>query len=122
MMGITAKINVFITIFSIFSMCFSQKARVVIDGQVDLKPLSDSIEIVVLKDGDTAPAGYIGVARGKFKTGPATIKCGERLMMKMMSDKAREIGATAFSLYNVREPDNVFSTCYRANVLFLRRE
>lgn len=122
MMEITAKINVFITIYALFSLCFSQKARVVLDEHPGLKPLSDSIEIVALKDGDTAPIGYVEVARGKFKTGPATIKCGERLMMKMVSDKARKIGANAFSLYNVREPDNVFSTCYQAKVLFLRRE
>lgn len=115
--------TIFFVFFILFAQCFAQRARVVLDGKVEKVKLSGPVLInEILPEGDSVIGGYVEMVRGEFKTGPATINCGERLMKSMIRDKAIEMGATAFRLYDVREPNNVTNTCYRAKVLFMRKE
>lgn len=100
----------------------SQKARVNIDTTAaTFSAIDAAAEVEQLKDGKTVPEGYIEVARGEFWTGPATIKCGERYMIECTERKAREIGATAFRFYDVKEPNMIINTCYKAKILFLKK-
>lgn len=113
----------FVLLMFVFAT-FAQKAKIVMNGEtiINLKPLLDSIKIVQLEDGCDVPTGYKLVARGRFKTGPATVKCGERLMIQKTKERARFIGAPFFSFCDVKEPNGVFNTCYRSKILFLIRE
>ena len=112
-----------IVISAIFFDGHCQRARVEIDSiKVTLQPLDDKTEIEQLKDGKDVPSGYIPIARGEFKTGVATLKCGERLMIQKTEDKARAIGATAFRFYEVKEPNIILNSCYKAKILFLKKE
>lgn len=111
-------------IFSaIFCNIYCQKARVMIEPvKITLDALPDTFDIEHLDDNSKVTAGYLPVARGEFKPGPVTVNCGERLMIKRTEEKARAIGATAFSFYDVKEPNFVLNSCYRAKILFLKKE
>lgn len=100
----------------------SQRARVNIDTTGGKFPALDAAaEVVQLKDGNAVPDSFEMVAQGEFWTGPATIKCGERYMIECTERKAREIGADAFRFYDVKEPNMIINTCYKAKILFLKR-
>lgn len=117
--------NAVIFVLCLFVLAtFAQKAKIVMNGEtlINLKPLLDSIKIVQFDDGCDTPEGYNPVATGRFRTGPLTIKCGERLMVKHAKEKARRIGTPFFRLCDVQEPDGVINTCYRAKILFFIRK
>lgn len=101
----------------------SQRAHVEILSKADtsLTAIDAKKDIEQIKDGNAVPDGYKEVARGEFKTGPATLKCGERFMIESTEKKAREIGADAFRFYEVKEPNMILNTCYKAKILFLKK-
>ena len=115
----------YLTLFIVcclFVPTFAQRAKVIIDTVlIQLEQISDKVEIEQLKDGTETPEGYNLVGKGHFWTGPATIKCGERLMVEMTGEKARAIGAGAFRFYDVKEPNMIINTCYKAKILFLKK-
>ncbi len=114
-------LSVFV-VLCLFVPSFAQRAKVVIDTVlIQLEKISDGIEIEQVKDGSAIPEGFDLIGKGHFWTGPATIKCGERLMTEMSGDAAREIGADAFRFYDVKEPNMIINTCYKAKILFLKR-
>lgn len=109
-------------ILCLFVPSFAQRAKVIIDTvMVELERVSDKIDIEQLKDGTEAPDGYDLIGKGHFWTGPATIKCGERYMIEMSGEAARKIGARAFRFYDVKEPNMILNTCYKAKILFLKK-
>lgn len=114
----------FILLMFVFT-AFAQKAKVLIDGDItlSLEALHDTVNIFQFdEEGPRKPNGYQIVAQGRFRAGPATIKCGERYMVKKIKEKCRNIGATAFKFTEVKEPNGFFNSCYRSKVLFLIRE
>lgn len=109
-------------VLCLFVPSFAQRAKVIIDTvMIELEKISDGIEIEQVKDGTGTPEGFQLVGKGHFWTGPATIKCGERLMTEMTGEAARKIGAGAFRFYDVKEPNVIINTCYKAKILFLKK-
>lgn len=114
---------VFIVVLCLFVPSFAQRAKVVIDTVfTELEKVSEKIEIEQVKDGTETPEGYNLVGKGHFWTGPATLKCGERLMISLTEETARKIGAGAFRFYEVKEPNMIINTCYKAKILFFRKQ
>lgn len=95
--------------------------RIIDNVLVELSALADTIIIQQLDDGETVPTGYEAIARGKWRAGPATMKCDERTFKKLTVEKAREIGATHYRLYDYRGPIPIVTTCPGSKVLFLRK-
>lgn len=114
----------FLILTTLIMAVFPQKAKITLDGGVvlSLKKLSNAEKVEQLPEGAGVPGGYSVVARGNFRTGIATIKCGERFMKKKTIEKCVEIGATAFKYIEVSEPIPFFNSCFRSKILFLIRE
>jgi hypothetical protein len=109
-------------VLCLFVPSFAQRAKVIIDTvMIQLEKISNEIEIEQVKDGSATPEGYDLIGKGHFWTGPATIKCGERHMMQMTGEAARKIGAGAYRFYEVKEPNMIINTCYKAKILFLKK-
>lgn len=114
---------VLFVVLCLFIPSFAQRAKVVIDTVlIELDKIGDSIDIEQVKDGKETPAGYDLVGKGHFWTGPATVKCGERHMITLTEQQARKIGAGCFRFYEVKEPNMIINTCYKAKILFFRRQ
>ncbi len=116
----------FLCVFLFVSCLFAQPARVeVSDGFNRLFPPLSSGSVgpeKILSNGPDVPEGYVLLRTGKFRTGPLTIHCGEDYMISKIADKCKELGATHFRIYNVREPNLLLSTCWGCDILFLRKE
>jgi hypothetical protein len=116
------KYVVLFVVLCLFVPSFAQKAKVIIDTVfVKMDELGEKMEIEQLKDGTETPPEYDLIGKGRFSTGPATIRCGERLMMEMTGEAARAIGASSYRFYEVKEPDMILNSCYKAKILFLRK-
>lgn len=107
----------------LFVPCVAQRARVVIDTVlISLDEMGKTLDVQQFDDGTETPAGYDLIGRGHYRTGPGTIKCGERLMRKQTRETAKNMGANGYRFYEVKEPNGVFNTCYKAKILFFRRK
>lgn len=109
----------FFWFISLTVFTFAQTAKVeIIEKFGEKTKLEKTEKIIQFDEGTEIPEGFMLLAKGEFKTGPLTVKCGERLMIKKTEEKAREIGAKGFSFYELKEPDNVLNTCYRSKILY----
>lgn len=107
----------------LFVPCVAQRARVVVDTVlISLDEMGKSLDVQQFDDGRETPAGYELIGRGHYRTGPATVKCGERLMIKQTRETAQGMGAAGFRFYDVKEPNGLIRTCYGAKILFFRRK
>ncbi len=113
------KLAFILELFSLVILAYSQKAKIETgEMYIETEKRNRYAEVEQLPDGTEIPQGYFVITRGEFKTGPATIKCGERYMIEKTKEKARQVGADAFRFYDIKEPDNVFNTCFKAKIMF----
>jgi hypothetical protein len=95
----------------------------VLNGTVSpVNETEQSQKIERLESGSDVPAGYELIISGEFKTGIITMQCGETFMIDEAMKLCRSIGADAFRLFEIHEPDMITNTCYRAKILILKKK
>lgn len=86
------------------------------------EPFENNKKIEHLKDGSTIEEGYQVIQMAEYKSGMTTINCSKNDMINEVDLLCRKIGADAFKLYDIIEPDMIMNTCFKAKVIILRKK
>ena len=84
-------------------------------------PKAEDYHVAVFQVGDNIDLDYEII--GKIDVGDSgiTAKCGYDKMMRLVLQKAREVGADAIRIIEVKDPD-IISSCYRITALAIAFE
>jgi hypothetical protein len=86
------------------------------------QPFENNKKIEHLKDGSEIESGYQIVQMAEYKSGITTINCSKNDMIFEIDLLCRKIGADAFKLYDIVEPNMITNTCFKAKVIILKKK
>lgn len=92
-----------------------------LDRYISENPQPEEKKIERIETGIGIPTGYLLIAAAEFKTGLITMKCSETFLLDEAVKLCRRYGADAFRITELREPDMISNTCYRAKIIILKR-
>lgn len=113
---------VFYLMFSVLFVGCAMSGKVMISETLNTYDRNNGDVIIIGEIGEMIPEGYELIAKGNFKTGPLTVKCGKGTLDEQALKEARRIGADAVKYFDLKQPNYILNTCYKSGILFLKKK